>query len=72
MEPKERILKEIKDYHDKTGGKCGLGMVQLLRNTGYTSEEAKPYLRQLYDAKEIHVRTGLNDKLLMYGSKEKR
>jgi hypothetical protein len=72
MEPREEILKAIKDYHDKTGGSCGLASVELLRITGLTYNEAKPFIIELQANKEIHITQGLNHKLLMYGSKKKR
>jgi len=71
-ETHDAIMKSIKDYQEATGSKCGLPHVQLIKNIGLSTKEAAPFLRELYDNKEFHVRQGLNDKLYFYGSKEKR
>lgn len=67
----EEVLKEIKDYHDKTGGKCGLGMVTLLRNLKTNYEAIRPLLLKLHKEEKIYQRRGLNDRLVFYGKKER-
>lgn len=68
----EEIIKAIKEHHEATNGKCGLSFVALLRKVKLSIEEARPFLKELHENKEFHVRNGINDKLFMYGSKKRR
>lgn len=58
------VLLLIDNYHNKTNGSCGLSMVAIKNHLSITTEELKPILRQLYDAKQIAVREGINNKLI--------
>ncbi|AHK11351.1 hypothetical protein F132_4 [Flavobacterium sp. phage 1/32] len=71
-EREELIMETIKDYHNTTGGKCGLGFVKLINKTGISLAEIKPILKGLHERKLFHVRDGINDKLFFYGSKKRR
>jgi len=67
----QRIIDAIKAHHDKTGGVCGLTFRQLTQDLNRSFTELEPTLVRLRSQKVFHLREGLNDRLMFYGSKKK-
>lgn len=58
------LLQAIQDYNDRTGGSCGISVVELCVKTGISITGVKPLLRELHQAGKIQVREGINSKLI--------
>lgn len=58
------ILQTIKEYHDSSGGSCGITVVQLCVKTGVSITSVKPLLKELRDQGKIKVRPGINLNLI--------
>lgn len=58
------LLQTIQEYHDQTGGSCGITTIQLAVKTGVSISSIKPLLRELHEQKKIKVREGINSNLI--------
>ncbi len=60
----EKVFQLIKDYHDKTNGKCGLLIVTIQNELKTDYETLRNILKKLHADKKIKVREGINGKLI--------
>mgnify|MGYP003653237761 CR=1 FL=1 len=60
---KERVLNILHEYQNKTGGKCGISAVDILKLSA-SNEAIRPILNYLYKQKTIIIRKGINCKLI--------
>ena len=71
MDLQIQIEKIINDYHEKTGGKCGLSIVVLANELGKDYSEIRPVLNKIYSEKKITIRQGINNQLIFKRIKTK-
>ncbi len=63
-EQEQQIIKVIDDYHEKTGGKCGISAIQIAQHLNTTFLEIRDALNDLNDNNAFTVREGINNILI--------
>lgn len=58
------VLSLIQDYHERSGGHCGLTVPEITRRSGMPLGKAKAELGGLYKDGKIAVRDGAQGKLI--------
>lgn len=58
------ILKIIDDYHEKSGGKCGLSAISVVKLADAPHEKVMQELNALHEKKMFKVRAGINVRLI--------
>lgn len=61
---RDKILKTLEAYHDKTGGHCGITSASLTSQLNVEFKEMKPVLNQLYKDKKITVHPNVHGLLV--------
>ncbi len=61
-----KVLRKLKEQHDKSGGHCGLYLTELKRELNISQAKLKEELNELYKNKEISVCQGIHGKLIKY------
>lgn len=63
---KESVLAKIKEYHDMTGGHCGMTPGKLRSLLDVDFQLLRDALNQLYEESMITVRKGINGLLVFH------
>lgn len=69
MDLEKSIIGYLKEVHDRTGGNCGVQIVEIKLKLGISSEKIKTCLRELYKKDLIFVREGIHGKLIFKNGK---
>jgi|GEM_PF-1642183 len=72
MNREEEVLKIIKEYHQKTNGKCGITIPEIIEKSHLENLELRVILNHLYTEKVIKTRKGINGILIfLYDAKRR-
>ncbi len=61
-----KVLELIKHQHEKSGGHCGLYLVDLKKELNISQAKLKEELNELYTKEKITVCQGIHGKLIKY------